>query len=130
MKIYYILIAMLLLSTSVSQNKRFTFKKGELIVFIASSRVESESKNIGKEYYSKVFPMAIKHGFKPLIVFSEREKTSADFNPNGFGLYKWPSKKAMMNFNKEPGFKELKSIRPKYFDDLTTISFELRKTLV
>ncbi len=107
-----------MMETKTPSSQTIKLKKGELFLVI-SSITKPGTENSMNEYFGKIFPVASKHGFKPLATLPIDKVLSGDYKPNNFfGLYSWPSMAAVQAFSKELPNSELLPMRQKVWGEL------------
>lgn len=95
-----------------------SFSKGELLQLISAAYVEGKDEEL-KRYFEKTLPLAVGHGFGPLVKFEIAEVLSGTFRPEAFiGLYKWPSAAAAEGFRRDPLWPPIEATRPMVFREL------------
>lgn len=99
-----------------------SLKKGELMAVISSKTKDGADEKM-KVYFEKVFPVASKHGFKPLASFPIDKVVEGNYRPNNFvGLYSWPNMNAVQGFLKELPQDELTEMRLEIWEELKQIA--------
>ena len=80
------------------------------------------------KYFSVVFPLAQKHGFKPLPSFNVK-RTYAGKNPyENIAFFTWPNAQSQVNFEKEEEWEFWKSTRILGWDELAITGLNINKT--
>jgi uncharacterized protein (DUF1330 family) len=95
-----------------------SLSKSELLQLISAAYVEGKDEEL-KRYFEQTLPLAMGHGFAPLVRFDVAEVLSGTFRPEGFiGLYKWPSAAAAEGFRRDPLWPPIEATRPLVFREL------------
>ena len=110
---------------SNAQEESIELKKGNMLSFIATHFHSPESQQNAQEYFNKVFPLAQKHTFKPLIRLNSLNLEERHFTASSFGIYSWDTKKNFDDFHNEPEWPELKATRPRYWKTLRSVHIEI-----
>jgi uncharacterized protein (DUF1330 family) len=114
---------------SNSQEKVVQLKEGSVISFIASHFHNQEAQQKASAYFEKVFPLAQKYSFRPLIRFNTQEVRNNHFMASGFGIYSWDSQKHFDDFHKEPDWPPLKATRPLYWKSLRSVHLKIDENM-
>jgi len=107
--------------TISNEQHQIKLKKGELFLVI-SSITKADAQEEMNNYFKKVFPIASKHGFKPLANLPIDKVVTGKYMPNNFfGLYTWPNQKAVESFLSELPNSELTPMRLKIWEKLKQV---------
>lgn len=58
------------------------------------------------EYFGTAFPLAMKHGVRPVVSFAPIATFAGDVRPSMFFINEWPSEEAFQSFVSDPEFKK------------------------
>lgn len=110
-----------IMKDEIMKSQTIRLKKGELFLVI-SSITKPNAQDLMNDYFGKVFPVASKNGFKPLVSLSIDKIVSGNYKPNNFvGLYSWPNMNAVQEFLKELPNSELTPMRKKIWEELKQV---------
>ena len=120
-----ILYSLLHISLLMAQEHKIELKKGMIVSFIASSFHNSEAQQNASTYFDKVFPLAQKYSFRPLIRFNNLQKGNNHFTADALGIYSWDNQKQFDAFHQEESWPALKATRPQYWKNLRSVHITL-----
>jgi|GEM_PF-6640360 len=126
-KILTVTFYILFFTKALPQDVNLELKKGMVVSFIASHFHSPEAKQNAGAYFEKMFPLAQKHSFTPLVQFNTLELQQNHFMASALGIYSWDSQKHFDAFHNEESWPELKSTRPLYWKNLRSVHITIKE---
>ncbi len=101
---------------------------GQLLTFVLSEN-KANAEAVREKYFAFAFPAAATAGMKELTTFKPVKLLSED-NPDGSGLYLWPSKAAANSIRTNPVYlKDYKPLRGQAWNQLQSIDMDIKAPL-
>lgn len=98
--------------------ERVTLEPGGLLSFI-TSRPRPDGREARDEYFTRVLPLAARHGFRSVGGLRLEKITPDDYAPTLYmSFFAWPGAEARAAFHSEPEWPSLRAMRPRIWQEL------------
>lgn len=116
----------LLLCSLIAQAE--VIKAGQKLTFVLSEN-KANADEVRQQYFSKAFPLAQAAGMKEITTFKPTMIMGGG-NPDGSGLYLWPSNEAANSTRNDPVYiKDYRPLRTQAWNQLQAIDIDITETL-
>ena len=107
---------------------QITFRQGKLIEAAFIKITPGMESQLNEEYFSKVMPLAMEFGMKPLGLFKVTRVEMGDDDAGMWGFFEWPSLETKELFDADPRFIKLRAIRDSLLDSAKMIYLNVAET--